>query len=27
VEAEDKADWDMALQTATVTVKAKFKKL
>jgi hypothetical protein len=26
VEAEDKADWDLALQTATVTVKAKFKK-
>lgn len=26
IEAEDKADWDMALQTATVTVKAKFKK-
>lgn len=25
-DAEDKADWDMALQTATVTVKAKFKK-
>jgi hypothetical protein len=25
VEAEDKADWDMALQTATLTVKAKFK--
>lgn len=26
-DAEDKADWDIALQTATVTAKAKFKKL
>jgi hypothetical protein len=26
IEAEDKADWDLAIQTATVTVKAKFKK-
>jgi hypothetical protein len=26
IEAEDEADWNLALQTATVTVKAKFKK-
>jgi hypothetical protein len=25
-DAEEKADWDTAIQTATATVKAKFKK-